>query len=114
MIHAAGAVIWRPGPEGLDVALVHRPRYDDWSHPKGKRRRGEHLQLTAIREVREETGFDVVLGRPLSASVYQVSGGTKRVSFWTARVAESPGFVPNDEVDQVVWLPVAAARRRMT
>jgi 8-oxo-dGTP diphosphatase len=114
VIHAAGAVIWRPGPDGLDVALVHRPRYDDWSHPKGKQRRGEHLQLTAIREVREETGFEVVLGRPLSASVYEVPGGTKRVSFWAAWVEESAGFVPNDEVDELVWLPVPAARKRMT
>jgi 8-oxo-(d)GTP phosphatase len=114
VIHAAGAVIWRPAAAGLDVALVHRPRYDDWSHPKGKRQRGEHLLLTAIREVREETGFGVVLGRPLSASVYEVAGGTKYVSFWVARVEESAGLVPNAEVDEVAWLPVAAARERLT
>ncbi|MGN6681803.1 MAG: NUDIX domain-containing protein [Streptosporangiaceae bacterium] len=114
VIHAAGAVIWRPGTAGADVALVHRPRYDDWSHPKGKRKRGEHLLLTAIREVREETGLGIVLGRPLSDSVYEVPGGTKHVSFWAASVEESPGFAPNDEVDEVAWLPVAAARERLT
>jgi 8-oxo-dGTP diphosphatase len=114
VIRAAGAVIWRPGAAGLDIALVHRPRYDDWSHPKGKRRRREHLLLTAIREVKEETGFGVVLGRPLSASLYEISGGTKYVSFWAARLEESPAFVPNDEVDEVAWLPVAAARERLT
>jgi 8-oxo-(d)GTP phosphatase len=114
VIHAAGAVIWRQTAAGLDVALVHRPRYDDWSHPKGKRQRGEHLLATAIREVREETGFGVVLGRPLSASVYEVSGGTKHVSFWVARVQESAGLVPNAEVDEVAWLSVATARERLT
>jgi len=114
VIHAAGAVIWRRGAAGLDVALVHRPRYDDWSHPKGKRKRGEHLLLTALREVREETGLGIVLGRPLADSVYEVPGGTKHVSFWAARVDESPGFEPNDEVDEVAWLPVNAARQRLT
>ncbi|MGN6793203.1 MAG: NUDIX hydrolase [Streptosporangiaceae bacterium] len=114
VIHAAGAVIWRPGTAGIDVALVHRPRYDDWSHPKGKRQGGEHLLLTATREVKEETGFSVVLGRPLSGSVYEISSGTKHVSFWVARVEETTGFVPNDEVDEVAWLPVAAARERLS
>jgi 8-oxo-(d)GTP phosphatase len=114
VIHAAGAVIWRQAGAGLEVALVHRPRYDDWSHPKGKRQRGEHVLVTAIREVREETGLGVVLGRPLSASVYEVAGGTKHVSFWVARVEDSAEFVPNSEVDEVAWLPVAAARERLT
>jgi 8-oxo-dGTP diphosphatase len=114
VIHAAGAVIWRPGAAGIDVALVHRPRYDDWSHPKGKQQRGEHLLLTATREAREETGFGVVLGRPLSPSVYEISSGTKHVSFWAAQVADSSGFVPNDEVDEVAWLPATAARERMS
>lgn len=114
VIHAAGAVIWRPETAGLDVALVHRPKYDDWSHPKGKRQHGEHLLLTAIREVREETGFGVVLGRPLSASVYEISAGTKHVSFWAASVEESAGLVPNHEVDEVAWLPVPAARERLS
>lgn len=114
VIQAAGAVIWRQGAAGLEVALAHRPRYDDWSHPKGKRQPGEHLLRTAIREVSEETGFDVVLGRPLPPSVYEVGGGTKHVSFWAARCAQPTAFVPNDEVDDLAWLPVAAARERLS
>jgi len=114
VIQAAGAVVWRHGTAGLDVALVHRPRYDDWSHPKGKRRHGEHLLLTALREVKEETGFDVVLGRPLRRSEYQVSGGAKQVSFWAGHWAEPADFTPNDEVDELAWLPVATARGQLS
>jgi 8-oxo-dGTP pyrophosphatase MutT (NUDIX family) len=114
VIQAAGAVVWRHDAAGLDVALVHRPRYDDWSHPKGKRQPGEHLLLTAVREVKEETGFDVVLGRPLRPSEYQVSGGAKRVSFWAGHCAEPADFTPNDEVDEVAWLPVGMARGRLS
>ena len=114
VIQAAGGVVWRPGQQGPEVALVHRPRYDDWSHPKGKRQPGEHLLLTAIREIREETGLGVVLGRPLAGSVYQVATGTKRVSFWAAKCSEPAGFVPNDEVDALAWLPPEAARDRLS
>ena len=84
MIRAAGAVVWRPGDFGPDIALVHRPRYDDWSFPKGKCHRGEHEVLAAVREVREETGLRVVLGRRLAPSAYQVGGRAKVVSYWAA------------------------------
>lgn len=113
-IRAAGAVVWRPGALGPEVALVHRPRYDDWSYPKGKCERGEHVLSTAIREVLEETGLRVVLGRPLRTSVYRTGGGTKRVSYWVARYVESVGFVPGSEVDEVAWLTVSAARDRLS
>jgi 8-oxo-(d)GTP phosphatase len=63
-IRAAGAVLWRPGPQGPEVVLVHRPKYDDWSLPKGKTEPGEPVLLTAVREVAEETGVRVLLGRP--------------------------------------------------
>jgi 8-oxo-dGTP diphosphatase len=126
VIRAAGAVVWRPGGSGPDVALVHRPRYDDWSFPKGKRKRGEHEVLTAVREVREETGLRVVLGRPLAPSVYQVGGRSKVVSYWVARRACSAGsgesagsggpagFVPGAEVDRLSWLPAPQARRQLS
>ena len=114
VIRAAGGVVWRPDAAGAEVAIVHRPRYDDWSHPKGKRLPGEHLLLTAIREIREETGLGVVLGRPLTESVYAVSSGTKHVSFWAARCSAGADFVPNDEVDRLVWLSPAAARERLS
>ncbi len=114
LIRAAGAVVWRPGQAGPDIALVHRPRYDDWSFPKGKCERGEHVLVTAIREITEETGLRVVLGRPLTPSVYQSGGGVKRVSYWAARCAGSEGFVPSHEVDEVQWLPAGQARGRLS
>lgn len=116
-IRAAGAVLWRPGPSSPDVALVHRPRYDDWSLPKGKAQAGEHVLLTAVREVTEETGVRVVLGRRLPSTRYQTNGGRlKVVDYWAARAAGGPhpGFTPNAEVDQLDWLPVTAARERLS
>jgi 8-oxo-dGTP diphosphatase len=112
-VRAAGAVLWRPGPE---VALVHRPRYDDWSFPKGKALPGEHVLLTAVREVAEETGVRVELGRRLLTSRYQAGGRPKRVDYWAARPAPGPqpGFQPGDETDRLDWLPVAEARRRLS
>ncbi len=106
--------MWRPGDSGPDVALVHRPRYDDWSFPKGKRRRGEHDLLTAVREVMEETGLRVVLGRPLAPSAYQVGGRAKVVRYWAARCAGPGEFVPGAEVDRLSWLPAAQARRQLS
>ncbi len=116
-IRAAGALLWRPGPEGPEVALVHRQRYDDWSLPKGKALPGEHVLLTAVREVAEETGVRVILGRRLPSTHYQQHGNRpKTVDYWAARAADGPqpGFVPNDEVDVVDWLGVAAARDRLS
>jgi 8-oxo-dGTP pyrophosphatase MutT (NUDIX family)/phosphohistidine phosphatase SixA len=114
LIRAAGAVVWRPGHAGPEIVLVHRPRYDDWSYPKGKCERGEHVIRTAIREVREEAGLGVVLGRALSPSVYPTSSGTKHVSYWAARHVQSFGFVSTSEVDDVLWLPAATAHERLT
>ena len=116
-IRAAGAVVWRPVTGGPEVALVHRSRYDDWSLPKGKPLAGEHVLLTAVREVAEETGIRVVLGRRLPSTHYQLHGNRpKTVDYWAARPAggPQPGFVPNDEVDEVAWLSVAAARDRLS
>jgi 8-oxo-dGTP pyrophosphatase MutT (NUDIX family) len=73
-IRAAGAVLWRRSSRGIEVALIHRPRYDDWSFPKGKTKAGEHLPETAVREVTEETGIRPVLGRPLPTSRYESDG----------------------------------------
>jgi 8-oxo-dGTP diphosphatase len=115
---AAGAVLWRGDPQAPDVALVHRPRYDDWTLPKGKLDRGEHPLVAAVREVREETGQQAAAGRFLGRQHYPVSGpagqlALKQVSYWTMR-ASTGDFVPGPEVDQVVWLPVKAARRAVT
>jgi 8-oxo-dGTP pyrophosphatase MutT (NUDIX family)/phosphohistidine phosphatase SixA len=115
-IHAAGMVLWRPSGSGRDVALVHRPRYGDWSFPKGKLQPGEHRLLAAVREVEEETGYRAVLGRPLPTARYDSRGRPKRVDYWAGRPV--PGgedtFRPNDEVDAVDWLPVDVARGRLS
>src|SRR5216683_2660302 len=86
-IRAAGAVLWRPGTHAQAVLLVHRPRYDDWSFPKGKSLPGEHVLITAVREVAEETGVRVVLGRRMSPAHYASDGRAKRVDYWVARPA---------------------------
>jgi 8-oxo-(d)GTP phosphatase len=94
--------------------MVHRPRYDDWTFPKGKQEPGEHLLLTALREVREESGLRVRLGRPLAAQEYPAGGKIKQVSYWAGQCT-SPGlFVPNDEVDQLRWLPASEAAAALT
>ena len=113
-IRAAGAVVWRPGADGTQVVLVHRPRYDDWSFPKGKSQRAEHPLLTATREVAEETGLRVVLGRPLTSSEYVVEGRPKKVSYWAARCTESVGFVPGREIDDLAWLELPQAAERLS
>ena len=114
---AAGAVCWRQGPEGLEVALIHRPRYNDWSWPKGKVDPGETLPETAIREVKEETGLDIHLGVPLPTAEYMVGGkNLKKVFYWSAQVKGEHVFAPMNkrEVDNVKWFPVAMARTKLT
>lgn len=120
-IRAAGTVLWRQrtSEAGAEVALIHRPRYDDWSFPKGKAKPGEHPLVTAAREVVEETGLRPVLGRPLGVSRYQVWGRPKRVDYWAATVAPRcpsglAGPVAPDEVDTLLWLPVEDAMRRLS
>lgn len=117
-IRAAGAVLWRPAPDGArkdgpSIALVHRPRYDDWSLPKGKAIAGEHPPGTAAREVLEETGFTAAIGRSLTTVSYEAAGRPKTVLYFSAR-AGGGTFRPNREVDQLDWLPVRAAGARMT
>ncbi|WP_099024845.1 8-oxo-(d)GTP phosphatase MutT1 [Mycolicibacterium palauense] len=109
---AAGAVLWRR-PGDVEVAVIHRPRYDDWSLPKGKVNPGESEPVTAVREIHEETGFRSRLGRWLATVSYPIPQGRKRVVYWSARADEStPGeFVPNKEVDKLLWLsPLEAIR----
>jgi len=113
-IQAAGAVVWRAGEEGIETALVHRPRYDDWSFPKGKAFGGEHVLLTAVREVAEETGIRVALGRRLVTTQYLTSGGPKRVDYWAGRPVSPGTFIPGDEVDALSWLPLAAAADQLS
>lgn len=109
-ICAAGGVVWRPGQGGPRLALIHRPKYDDWTLPKGKCEPGEHVLLAAVREIAEETGMQVTLGMPLGRSRYQVDGRPKRVDYWAA-CSEQPAaaFQPGDEVDDLSWLSAGAA-----
>jgi 8-oxo-dGTP diphosphatase len=117
VVLAAGGVVWRPDERGVAVAVVHRPRYDDWSLPKGKRRSGEHLVATARREVAEETGQWTRLGRSLGSSRYDVTvrgvRTAKQVVWWSMRSIderEVSGF----EVDEVRWLPPEQATELLT
>jgi 8-oxo-dGTP pyrophosphatase MutT (NUDIX family) len=109
-VRAAGAVLWRPGGE---IALVHRPAYDDWSLPKGKVDGDEPLPCTARREVTEETGYDAALGRWVAAVRYRVGDVAKRVDYWAARAGAVAGDV-HDDVDGVEWLAPDAALARLS
>jgi 8-oxo-(d)GTP phosphatase len=114
VVAAAGGVVWRPADGGgLEVAVAHRPRYDDWSLPKGKLDAGEDLLTAAVREVGEETGLTVLVGRRSLRTSYPVVQGTKRVDYWLMR-AVGGAFEPNAEVDELRWLPPAAARELVT
>jgi 8-oxo-dGTP diphosphatase len=120
-IKAAGGVVWRlgTGDDGakVEVAIIHRPRYDDWSIPKGKLAPGETLIEGGLREVHEETGFRVQPGRPLGEVRYlKKSGGAARekvVHYWAMR-AVGGQFSPGQEVDELRWLPIADAHELVT
>jgi len=118
VVQAAGAVPWSRRTGGLQVALVHRPRYDDWSWPKGKLDPGEQWPVAAAREVFEETGLHVRLGRPLPPGEYTVQNASgeqvaKQVRYWAAEVVSGDGALVH-EIDEVVWLDAAAASARLS
>ncbi|MFF4401851.1 NUDIX hydrolase [Streptomyces sp. NPDC001480] len=114
-VQAAGCVLWRRSPVdgGLEVCLVHRPKYDDWSHPKGKLKRGEEALPGALREVAEETGYTAEPGAELPTVCYYANGRPKEVRYWAAE-AVAGDFTPNDEVDRILWLAPGPARARLT
>jgi len=119
-IRAAGGVVGRDGSGGTEVVLVHRPRFDDWSLPKGKLKRGEHPLAGAIREVEEETGISAWAGPRLPTARYDVWSGDslaeKSVDYWAMTIDPSSGptFTAGDEVDDIAWLPVTAAIARLS
>jgi 8-oxo-dGTP pyrophosphatase MutT (NUDIX family) len=113
---AAGGVLYRPGPGGApEVCLVHRPRYDDWSLPKGTLKRGEPALAAAVREVAEETGASGIPELGLPDVAYRLPDGRpKTVRFWLMRAATTGPVQDTGEVDKLTWLPLPAAVERLT
>jgi 8-oxo-dGTP diphosphatase len=113
-VRAAGGVIWRTGKHGVEVLLVHRPKYEDWTFAKGKLEPGESYLDAARREVLEETGLHVEIGEELEPTRYvDGKGRDKLVRYWTMTV-DGGRFEPNDEVDEVRWVRVADAAERLS
>jgi len=107
VVRAAGGIVAQNG----EVLLVHRPRYDDWTFPKGKANADETDEECAVREVREETGLHCTLGAELAATEYlDASGRPKRVRWWRMEPVADDGFAPNAEVDELRWLDAPSAR----
>ncbi|GAB3517745.1 NUDIX hydrolase [Arthrobacter monumenti] len=103
-VRAAGALCWRSRRGELQLLVIHRPRYDDWSWPKGKLDDGETLPEAAVREVAEEVGIRIKLGIPLPSIQYKVNSGMKEVLYWAAHVDEQEPLPDGDEVDQAEWV----------
>ena len=115
-VRAAGGVVWRLDSEGCpEVILVHRPRYDDWSLPKGKLDDGESFEEAALREVAEEVGIAARLGEELPPATYTDSKGrSKLVRYWLMEIEDDRGFESNEEVDEVKWCSPAEGARCVT
>jgi 8-oxo-dGTP diphosphatase len=113
-VRAAGGVLLRDGPDGTEVAVIHRPKYEDWSLPKGKLDGDEHFEQAALREVREETGMGAELGPELSPVSYRDrKGRTKLVRYWLMRPTGGE-FEPGNEVDELRWLTPEDAQRQLS
>ncbi|NCV94794.1 MAG: NUDIX hydrolase [Burkholderiaceae bacterium] len=113
-IQAAGAIVWRRNEsDAIEIALVHRPKYDDWSIPKGKVEGEESLIACAYREVVEETGFAVRFGQSLGSAHYEVNGLRKTVTYWSARLLGEQGKPNPEEVDAVRWMSCEEAKEQL-
>jgi 8-oxo-dGTP diphosphatase len=114
-VKAAGGVVWRRAGDGLELAVAHRPRYDDWSLPKGKLDPGESWEDAALREVEEEIGLRCRLGDELDPVGYRDrKGRAKVVRYWLMEPEDDVAFTPNDEVDELRWLPPGQAGELLT
>ena len=115
VVRAAGGLVWRGGPAGVEIVLVHRPAYDDWSFPKGKLFQGESELDGALREVEEEIGVRCQVGRDLGVASYtDGQGRPKTVRYWAMTLAEGDVLAAANEVDDARWVPVEEARRTLT
>jgi 8-oxo-dGTP diphosphatase len=113
-VRAAGGVLWRRSDDGVEVLIVHRPKYDDWTFAKGKLEPGEGFRDAARREVAEETGYSVEIGDELDPTTYiDGKGRSKLVRYWTMTITGGT-FAVNDEVDQIRWVSVARAAQRLS
>ena len=114
-VRAAGAVVWRHADAGVEWAVIHRPRYDDWSLAKGKLDPGEDFETAAVREVQEEIGVRGVLGAELPSTTYRDNRGrTKLVRYWLMEAVDGAVFTPNDEVDALRWATAGEALSMLT
>ena len=116
-VTAAGAIPWRlnsGNKDQLEVLLIHRPRYDDWSWPKGKIDPGETIPECAVREVEEEIGLTAPLGIPLPPIHYHVAAGLKVVHYWAVDVDGAASMPDGTEVDSVMWCPPEKAARLLS
>ncbi len=114
-IHASGGLVFRPSGTGHEVLVIHRPRYDDWTLPKGKDDPGETPEEAALREVEEETGYRTRIVTPLDEVTYPgPKGRTKKVRYFAMRPLSGGTFTPNREVDEIRWLDPAAAAELLT
>ncbi len=114
-VRAAGGVVWRRTAGEVEVLLVHRARYDDWTFPKGKLDPGESWEHAAVREVFEETGVVPVVGAELASTDYvDAAGQPKTVRYWSMAVAAAVDFEPNDEISALRWVPVGSVGELLT
>lgn len=109
VIQAAGGLIWRNGADGKELAIIHRPKHNDWTLPKGKLEPGENWQQAALREAREETGCKVEIENFAGCVCYAPLDIPKVVLYWNMKLIGECHFKPNKEVDQLQWLKVEQA-----
>lgn len=116
VVRAAGGIVWRRTPSGsVEVLVVHRDRYDDWTFPKGKLDPGETWEQAAVREVHEETGVVPLLGDEVGATDYfDARGRPKQARYWAMTVGEDTGFTPDEEITARAWVPVGEVAGRLT
>lgn len=115
LIQAAGAVLWRKTDKSnLEIAIIHRPRYGDWSLPKGKVEEGESHISAGYREIQEETGFESIFGPEIGSVVYKLEGAPKEVRYWSAKATAKTGNPDPKEVDEVIWLEPTKAKEKLT
>ena len=115
LIQAAGAVLWRKSESSqLEIAVIHRPRYDDWSLPKGKVEKGESHIAAGYREILEETGYESIFGPEIGEVIYEFEGAPKEVRYWSAEATVKSGAPDLEEVDQIEWLSPKKAKEKLS